>query len=212
MIKNIIFDLGGVIVTIDPDEALRRLKELGLKNADKILDSYTQSGIFGDLEQGKISAEDFRKKLSLLANRELLLEDCKYFWLGYRKDVPKRNFELLKNLRKRGYRLILLSNTNPFMMSWARSKEFDGGENSLDDYFDALYLSYLLKVMKPNEEFFLKMLDSEKINPKESLFIDDGIKNVSIAKKLGFHTLCPKNGADFREDLEKLLKEIQEKK
>ena len=60
MIKNIVFDLGGVIMTIDQEEAVRRFKELGLANAERHLDPYTQTGIFGDIEEGKITAEDFR--------------------------------------------------------------------------------------------------------------------------------------------------------
>ena len=64
MIKNILFDLGGVIITLDPNQAVSRFKEIGLADADRRLDSYTQSGIFGDLELGKISAEEFRAGLS----------------------------------------------------------------------------------------------------------------------------------------------------
>ena len=64
MIKNIIFDLGGVIMTLDPPEAIRRFKALGLADAEQQMDSYTQGGIFGELEEGKISAETFRQELS----------------------------------------------------------------------------------------------------------------------------------------------------
>ena len=64
VIKNIVFDLGGVIMTLDPAEALRRFKALGLSDAERYLDAYTQSGIFGNLEEGKITAEDFRSKSS----------------------------------------------------------------------------------------------------------------------------------------------------
>ena len=103
---------------------------------------------------GKITAEEFRVELSRLVGRELSFDDCKYGWLGYRKEVPQRNLDALRRLRGDGYRLILLSNTNPFMMSWALTKDFDGGNSSLEDYFDALYLSYRLGVMKPDPKFF----------------------------------------------------------
>ena len=66
MIKNIVFDLGGVIMTIDQSEAVRRFKALGLEDAEARLDPYTQSGIFGELEEGKITAEDFRRELGAL--------------------------------------------------------------------------------------------------------------------------------------------------
>lgn len=205
VIKNIVFDLGGVIMTLDPAEALRRFKALGLFDAERYLDAYTQSGVFGNLEEGKITAEDFRSKLSSLTGHELTFDECKHAWLGYRKDVPQRNLDLLKELRAKGYRLILLSNTNPFMMDWALSSEFDGKGSSLNDYFDALYLSYRLGIMKPAPDFFRQVLDNENILPEETLFVDDGPRNVEAAGKLGFITMCPDNGSDWTGELRSLL-------
>lgn len=205
VIKNIVFDLGGVIMTLDPAEALRRFKALGLSDAERYLDAYTQSGIFGNLEEGKITAEDFRSKLSSLTGHELTFDECNHAWLGYRKDVPQRNLDLLKELRAKGYRLILLSNTNPFMMDWALSSEFDGKGSSLNDYFDALYLSYRLGIMKPAPDFFRQVLDNENILPEETLFVDDGPRNVEAAGKLGFMTMCPDNGSDWTGELRSLL-------
>lgn len=205
VIKNIVFDLGGVIMTLDPAEALRRFKALGLSDAERYLDAYTQSGIFGNLEEGKITAEDFRSKLSSLTGHELTFDECKHAWLGYRKDVPQRNLDLLKELRAKGYRLILLSNTNPFMMDWALSSEFDGKGSSLNDYFDALYLSYRLGIMKPAPDFFRQVLDNENILSEETLFVDDGPRNVEAAGKLGFMTMCPDNGSDWTGELRSLL-------
>lgn len=205
VIKNIVFDLGGVIMTLDPAEALRRFKALGLSDAERYLDSYTQSGIFGNLEEGKITAEDFRSKLSSLTGHELTFDECRHAWLGYRKDVPQRNLDLLKELRAKGYRLILLSNTNPFMMDWALSSEFDGKDSSLNDYFDALYLSYRLGIMKPAPDFFRQVLDNENILPEETLFVDDGPRNVEAAGKLGIITMCPDNGSDWTGELRSLL-------
>ena len=63
MIKNILFDLGGVIMTLSHPDGVKRFKELGVKDAEKQLDPYTQTGIFGDLEEGKITAEEFRLAL-----------------------------------------------------------------------------------------------------------------------------------------------------
>lgn len=205
VIKNIVFDLGGVIMTLDPAEALRRFKALGLSDAERYLDSYTQSGIFGNLEEGKITAEDFRSKLSSLTGHELTFDECKHAWLGYRKDVPQRNLDLLKELRAKDYRLILLSNTNPFMMDWALSSDFDGKGSSLNDYFDALYLSYRLGIMKPVPDFFRQVLDNENILPEETLFVDDGPRNVEAAGKLGFMTMCPDNGSDWTGELRSLF-------
>ena len=206
MIKNIIFDFGGVVVTLSHDEAVRRFTELGLPDAEKWLDPYTQTGIFGQLEEGLITAEDFRIELSRLCGRELSFEECKYAWLGYRADVPQRNLEVLKKLREQGYRLILLSNTNPYMMSWAESGDFDGEGHSIHDYFHATYLSYQLKVMKPNPAFFRKVLMAEQVSPEECLFLDDGPRNVAAASEMGIRTFRPDNGADWTCEIYDYLK------
>ena len=206
MIRNIIFDLGGVIVTISQEEALKRFRNVGLMDAEKWLDPYTQNGIFGDLEEGKISAEEFRVGLGKLVGREVTYEECLHCWLGYRADLPQRNLDLLKRLKRDHYRLILLSNTNPFMMDWAESEAFDGKGNPINHYFDALYMSFRVKSMKPSERFFKYVLEHEQIDPSETLFVDDGPRNIATAQELGIHTFCPKNGEDWTNEIEDYLK------
>lgn len=200
-IKNIVFDLGGVIMTIDQQQAIRRFAEIGLIEVEKHLDPYTQKGIFGDLEEGKISADEFRIELGNIIGKELTFKECEYAWRGYCKELPKRNLDILVKLKEEGYKLILLSNTNPFIMHWGLSENFDGVGHSLNYYFDALYLSYKNKMMKPDENFFHKMLITEKILPHETLFVDDGPRNVAAASELGINTFCPKNGIDWTEDI-----------
>ena len=88
MIRCILFDFGGVLVTLDQNQAVKRFKEIGLKDAEKMLDPYTQMGIFGELEVGAISAEQFRESLSKQVGRELTFQECRYAWTGYCKEVP----------------------------------------------------------------------------------------------------------------------------
>ncbi len=204
-IHTIIFDLGGVIITIDHAEAVRRFSALGLKDAAQRLDPYTQGGIFGQLEEGLITDEDFRRELSLLVGRELTYDECRYAWLGYCKEIPRRNLDMLRRLRQQGYRLVLLSNTNPFMMSHIMSPAFDGEGHPLSDYLDALYLSYKMKVMKPDEAFFRRVLMEEQVLPSTCLFVDDGARNVAAASQVGIHTFCPENGEDWTEEIYKYL-------
>ena len=201
MIKNIIFDFGGVIVTLDHPQAVACFKALGLADAEQRLDPYTQGGIFGDLEIGRITAEQFQQELSRITGREVSYEECRQAWLAYRRDLPRRNLDMLRQLRAEGYRLILLSNTNPFMMSWAESTEFDGQGNTLSSYFDATFKSYQVKLMKPDERFFEHVLSTEQIKPEETLFVDDGSRNTAVASKLGIHTFCPQNGSDWTHEI-----------
>lgn len=206
MIRNIIFDLGGVILTLDQPQAVRRFEALGLKDAEQRLDPYTQQGIFGDLEEGKIDAEAFRLELSKLIGREVSFDECCYAWQGYAKELPQRNLDALKKLRSEGYRLILLSNTNPYMMEWVDSPRFDGQGHGIRDYMDACYLSYEMKVMKPADSFFRRVLMAEQTPPSACLFVDDGPRNVAAASQIGIRTYCPENGADWTEEIYSYLK------
>ncbi len=205
-IRTIIFDMGGVIITIDQKEAVRRFKALGLQDAEQQLDPYTQGGIFGDLEAGRITAEKFRIALSKQVGRELSYDECRHAWLGYCGDVPQRNLQLLTRLRQEGYRLILLSNTNPYMMSHVLSPAFDGSGHPLSHYLDALYMSFEMKVMKPDETFFRRVLMAEQTIPSECLFVDDGPRNVAVASQIGINTFCPKNGEDWTKEIYQYLR------
>lgn len=203
--KTLIFDLGGVIMTIDQLQAVSRFKERGVQDIENYLDPYTQQGIFGDLEGGLITAEQFRDQLNILADTTLTYDDCAYCWQGYRKEVPYHALNALRQLRSEGYRLLLLSNTNPFMMQWAESPDFDGEGNPVSSYFDAMYLSYKMKLLKPNPDIFKRLLQAEHLQPNDCIFIDDGPRNIAVASQLGINTLMPQNGEDWLPALRKLL-------
>ena len=214
-ITTIIFDLGGVIFSLNQPEAMRRFKALGLKNAEEILNPYRQSGIFGDLEEGLVTADEYIAELSQMIGRQVTFEECRHAWLGYADKLPQRNLDMLRQLRSEGYRLLLLSNTNPFMMSWAMSPAFTLGPEAaslpdpkgqpLSDFFDACYLSYKMKLMKPDETFFRSVLIEEQTPPSACLFIDDGPRNVAAASQVGMHTYCPENGEDWTEKIRHFL-------
>jgi putative hydrolase of the HAD superfamily len=206
-ISNIAFDLGGVVLALSYENAVRRFEEIGLKDARSRLDAFCQQGIFGDMESGRISAEEFRVELGKLIGRDVTADECYYAWHGYVETVPKRNLDMLLLLRRQGYKVCLLSNTNPYMMQWAFSPEFSAsvsGEGAqphdghpIDYYFDHLYLSYECKMMKPSPYIFEKMLQGQESTPEETLFIDDSPKNCSAARQLGIHTLCPQDNEDW---------------
>ena len=86
--------------------------------------------------------------------REVTFEELQHCWLGYMKEIPERNLVTLRNLKKQGYRVILLSNTNPYVSAWVDSEAFSADGHPIGDYFDAMYRSYEVKYMKPDENFF----------------------------------------------------------
>lgn len=198
--------MGGVIIPIEPRNAMARFKEIGLADAEQRLDAYTQQGIFGNVEEGKISDEQFRQELSVLCGRELTWDDCQYAWLGYLLDVPQRNFDALERLRREGYRVVLLSNTNPFIMRHVMDGNFDGKGHGLGYYLDAAYKSYECGALKPDARFFQHVLAAEGLNPDETLFLDDGKRNIEAAQALGIHTYLVANGSDWTSEIHNYLK------
>ena len=141
MIRNIAFDFGGVIVDLDREEAVQAFIRLGLENAGRILDKYHQTGIFQELEEGKLSEESFREKLGILCGKPLEREEVRQAWMGFVSGMDIRKLDYIAQLRQRGYRTFLLSNTNPYLMDyWARTPQFTPQGNSIDAYFDKLYL------------------------------------------------------------------------
>lgn len=199
-IRNIAFDLGGVVLALSYEQAVKQFEEIGLRNARQHLDRFQQKGIFGQLEEGAITAEEFREELSKLIGHEVTAEECYYAWHGYVESVPKRNLETIRQLRREGYKVCLLSNTNPYMMMWA-NRDFDGEGHPIGYYFDALYLSYECKVMKPDRKIFEMMLQGQQATAEETLFVDDSHANCDAAEAMGIRTLCPQNNEDWTEAL-----------
>ena len=196
-IKNIVFDLGGVIITLERAEAVRRFEEAGLETAEKLLDPYHQKGIFLDLEEGKLSREEFYEAVRKEAGTYISDEAIDYGWLGFLKDIPEYKLKMLEGLKDKGYSLYLLSNTNPIIMSWALSSAFSRKGKGIDQYFDKLYLSYQIGYTKPDPRIFDFMLKDSGMVPSETLFIDDGKANVEAGNAFGMKTFQAINGEDF---------------
>ena len=196
-IKNIVFDLGGVIITLERAEAVRRFKEAGLEAAEELLDPYHQKGIFLDLEEGKLSQEEFYDAVREEADTYISNEAIDYGWLGFLKDIPESKLKMLEDLREKGYNIYLLSNTNPIIMSWAFSPAFSKQGKGIDKYFDKLYLSYQIGYTKPDPRIFEFMFKDSGMIPSKTLFIDDGKANVETGNAMGMKTFHAINGEDF---------------
>jgi putative hydrolase of the HAD superfamily len=202
-IKNIVFDLGGVIVDIDRPAAIKKFKEIGIANIEEYLDPYRQKGIFHKIEDGSISREDFYEEIFKLTGKRIDTKEIDQGWFDFLLPVELSKLDFILELRKR-YKVLLLSNTNSIVMSWARSENFSPARKPLDFYFDEMYLSYELKCMKPELAIFHKMIDLSGINPAETLFIDDSKANIDAGNSLGFRTFWFKPENNFTEINERL--------
>ena len=205
MIKNIVCDFGGVIADIDREQAVQAFIRLGVKDADRILDKYHQTGIFQELEEGTLTEEAYRNELGKLCERTLSWEEVQQAWLGFFTGIDVRKLHYLETLRREGYKLYVLSNTNPYVMGWACSERFSSEGKPLTAYFEKLYLSYQIGCTKPDRRIFEFMLTDSKMQPEETLFVDDGASNIAAGRELGMYTFQPENGSDWRDELAKLL-------
>lgn len=208
MIKDIVFDFGGVLTTIDTERALQRFRDLGVEEPEQYINSYCQKGPFFELENGDIDAEEFCRRLGQICNREITFEQAKEAWLGFLVEIHTTLLEHLQTLRG-SYRLSVLSNTNPFIQSWALTKDFTPEGKSLADYFDMLFFSYRMHCSKPSREIYCKMLANGGMRAEETLFVDDSTKNIEAAREVGIRTLLVENGEDWREKLSNALAQYE---
>lgn len=206
---TIIFDLGGVILDIDVNSAVTAFGRLGIANPERLLDRYHQTGFFLEVEEGKITADEFVQKLSVLAGRPLTFDEAKSGWMGFVTGMDLRKLDYIDDLRRRGHKVLVLSNTNPFIMSWAESTAFTPAGRPLSDYVDAMYLSYEVGLTKPSADIFNYLLRDAGVEPRECIFVDDGPANCRAAESLGIRTIQPLENADWRAELDAAMDEQQ---
>lgn len=198
--------MGGVIFRQDSEDAFRRFREAGL-DPEKYMGAFGQKEFFLDVENGKIDADTFCRKMAEASGREhVSWEEAQHCWLGFLKDVPVERLHYLLELKKH-YHVCLLSNTNPFMMSFTRSSKFSSDGKPISFYFDTLFCSYEMKAYKPDSEIFIKALDTDKMIADETLFLDDSMKNIVAAQRLGIQTLYVKTNEDWRDRLTLVLQQ-----
>lgn len=208
-IRNLLFDLGGVVVDIRRRNCVEAFERLGLADADSYFGEYAQTGIFLDLESGAVSADEFHKALRAAfpdpasVSDEQIDEAFQRFIIG----IPEERLRALVELRKH-YRIYLLSNTNPIMWEGVLAKEFDKlPPRRRADYFDGMVTSFEARACKPDAEIFRFAERELGIRPEETLFFDDSQANVEAARALGFHAELVPPGTEFMD----VLKAFEEK-
>ena len=137
MIKNLLFDLGGVIMDIDRNRAVHALEAIGLTEADSLLGEYGQKGAFLALEKGEIDAAEFRSQLRPLFNRPVSDSEIDEAFTRFLIGIPQHRLKALRELRKR-YKVYMLSNTNPIMFEGFITDQFRQEGLEMSDYFDGV--------------------------------------------------------------------------
>ena len=195
-IKNLIVDFGGVLIDLDRQRCLENFRELGLPDVEHTLDLYHQQDFFQQYERGLISSADFRNVIREKIGRDVADARIDAAWNSFLVSIPTYKLDLLLALRK-DYVVYLLSNTNEIHWEWSCEHAFPYKAFRVEDYFEHIFLSYEMKMAKPDEEIFRKVLDDAGLDPKETFFIDDSEANCLTARSLGISTYTPKAGEDW---------------
>ena len=194
-IRNIIFDLGNVIINIAPELTLRKFNEYGFANFDEIYSIMRQTDVFDRLDTGKITLTEFRNAIRDVSKLNLSDSQIDDAWCAMLLDFPEENAELLRKLRAEGYKLYLLSNTNEMHIDYyTKYLKQHFGSDLLSELFDRTFYSHEIGYRKPNSEAFDYALKAEGLKPAETLFIDDLEHNVIGARKLGIQAYLHRKG------------------
>ena len=187
-IKNIFFDLGGVLISLNKERCVNEFRKLGVQEIEEQIWRSFKSGLFLRLEEGTITPDGFRNEIRQMTDKQLTNNEIDAAWNSFLVDIPHSKLELLLKLRKH-YRVFMLSNTNKIHFDYMKSHDFSVKAGfSIDDYFEKCYLSYELHLSKPGKEIFEAAIEDSGILPQESLFLDDNQQNIECARELGFHT------------------------
>lgn len=193
-IKNIIFDLGGVILNIDYTITAEAFKNIGVKNYNELYTQFNQISLFDDLETGKITPDFFRRKIKNLCKLDISDKEIDKAWNAMLLDFPKERLDLLNNLKNK-YRLFLLSNTNEIhLIDYQKQLKEKFNINNLSKFFEKEYYSHIEGLRKPNKEIFEMVLEENHLIASETLFIDDSIQHIEGAKLVGINTHHLTNG------------------
>jgi FMN phosphatase YigB (HAD superfamily) len=203
-IKNIIFDLGGVIINLDMKATRDAFIALGAENFDTIYTQAGQTGIFDRFDKGEITPAEFRNELRKHIPRKVTDEEIDGAWDAMLLDVPKAKLELLSHLGKK-YRLFLLSNTNVIhVKNFSAELQRVHGTPDFSPYFEKWYYSCNIGMRKPDAEIFEFVLNENHLKAEETLFIDDSVQHIQGASLLGIQTLLLGKHADLAEELTRL--------
>ncbi len=196
-IKCVIFDIGGVLVDLNFDRCIDEFKRLGFEGAEKLVSCYHPADFFGALERGELSVSEFCDKIREVSALPTLSDQsiCDAY-CSLLESIPVSKLRMIESLRERGFRIFALSNINPVMISMIRGF-FNADGHDTDFYFEKMFLSFEMGVMKPSAEIYEQVLAEISVDPSQILFIDDGAKNIDAARKMGFQVYLASEKEDF---------------
>lgn len=192
-IKNIIFDMGGVLVGLHPQRCIDAFRQIGCGEIASYVEEHRTEDLFLDTELGRITQQEFCDEVRRIARCRATDEQIVWAWNELLSGIGDHKKQCLLQLG-RHYRLFLLSNTN--IMHWHKCRDdfFPYQRHTATDYFERIFLSYEMQLAKPDTRIFAEALAEAGIDAAETLFIDDNIDNCRAAETLGISTLHEQTG------------------
>ena len=188
-IKNLLFDLGGVIMDIRREDCVAAFSRLGLKNANDYFGEYRQRGVFMKLESGEIGPDEFHAELRRALPSGVSDEQIDEALCCFLTGIPRYRLDMLEALGKK-FNVALLSNTNKIMWDRTIRTEFEKAGRNREFYFPGgIVTSFEARSMKPDAKIFEYAVEKLGIKPEETVFYDDSQANVDAAARMGFHTV-----------------------
>lgn len=190
-IKNIIFDLGGVLANLDSERCIQAFDAIGCTAISSYVRQHRTEDLFYDIEIGHSTTADFCNEVRRICHSSATDGEIIGAWNALITDIPDERKALLMNLQG-DYRIFLLSNTNDMHWRLCADHLFNYNQYRVSDMFECVYLSYRLHLAKPDKTIFTHVLVDAGLQPGETLFIDDNADNCRAAEELGIHTLLNK--------------------
>lgn len=187
-IKNIIFDLGGVIINLAVEKTHQAFANLSGLPVAEIKTRVHHAAFFHEFEKGQITDSEFRKNLREALNMQVSDTQLDRAWNAMLLEIPLSRIQLLERLKSR-YSIFLLSNSNNIHLQC-----FNGivqqltGKPAIDSYFHGSFYSHLIKMSKPAEEIYEHVLSKQGLIAQETIFLDDNKDNLVGANKVGIQT------------------------
>lgn len=186
--KNILFDLGGVILDINVQATLKLFYELGFPSELMQIPNSMTTDIYYKYETGKISTEEFRNQIRLVSGVEISDQAFDEAWSAMLVHFPKERIDLLRVLSER-YNLYMLSNTSALHVKVFEKMYLDTAGESIHKVFKKIYYSHEIGWYKPEPEAWEHVIKDAGIKPGETLFLDDNIHNIKASQELGFQAI-----------------------
>lgn len=196
-VKNVVIDLGGVLIDLDRERCVRAFSDLGLEDVDSMLGLYRQEEPFLSIETGRITAGAFYDEIRRRTGRGVRDVEIEHAFDEFLVALPVERLAALRRLREAGFRTFMISNTNGVMYDGWIKRAFMQEGLHVGDYFDGIVTSFTEGVCKPEPELFETVLRRYRLRAGESLLLDDSDANCETARRLGMKAVRVVGNVDF---------------